>query len=214
MPRVLQRFENPGIHGSASLTLRSSDADPDHVLVRRRFQPSTSGTGEVYWWRLRWRDGHVTPFPDLAADMRKIGRALGSPAFGDIRVIDPDGTLLIGARTGSQDELWLRLATGAYSRIDAIKYFYGIRGDELYYWTGNQAIVRNWRTGAQRLIARYDPTLRLTDQYLLNDPTVRAVERQGPQSPVQISFSGEDLAVKNEGESRATVFSMRVLSSR
>jgi len=211
-PRILQRLENKGVHGSASIALRSFDADPDHVLVRRSFQPSTSQGDQVEWWRLSWRDGRISPFPDLAAELKKNGRTLGSPEFGDIRVIDSDGTLLIGARSGSQDELWLRLATGEYRRLDGFAHFYGIQGDELYYWSGNQALVRNWRTGARRIIAEYDPARRQTSRLLPNDPAVRALERPASQSPVQLSFSGQDLSVKSDA--RATVFSMRGLISR
>jgi hypothetical protein len=211
-PRILQRLENKGVHGSASIALRSFGADPDHVLVRRSFQPSTSQGDQVAWWRLSWRDGRISPYPDLAADLKKNGRALGSPEFGDIRVIDSDGALLIGARAGSQDELWLRPATGAYRRLDAFAHFYGIQGDELYYWTGNQAIVRNWRTDERRIIAQYDPAQRQTSRFLPHDPTVQALERPAPQPSVQIAFSGQGLSVKRDG--RATVFSMRELNSR
>jgi hypothetical protein len=204
-PRILQRLENEGVHGSASVTLRASDADPDHVLVIRSFQPSTSQADKVQRWRLRWRDASVFPYPDLAADLKKNYRTLGSPVFGDVRVIDSDGTLLIGARAGSQDELWLRLATGAYRRLDAIKHFYGVQGDELYYWRGDEAVVRNWRTGAQRLIARYDPIRRLTTRFLQNDPTVVAADLPDPPPPVQLSFSGRDLTVKGGDGARATI---------
>jgi len=213
-PRILQRLENKGVHGSASITLRSFDADPDHVLVRRSFQPSTSQGDHVEWWRLGWRDGRISAFPDLAADMKKNGRSLGSPEFGDVRVLDPQGTLLIGARSGGRDELWLRSATGAYGRLDAIVHFYGIQGDELYYWTGDHAIVRNWRTGARRVIAEYDPAARQTTRLLPHDPTVQALERPEPQSPVRLSFSGQNLSVKSNGDAQATVFSMRELGSR
>jgi hypothetical protein len=213
-PRILQRLENKGVHGSASVTFRTSDADPDHVLVIRSFQPSTSQASKAQRWRLRWRDGSVLPYPDLAADLKKNDRILGSPEFGDVRVIGPDGTLLIGARAGSQDELWLRLAGGAYRRLDAFKHFYGVRGDELYYWTGNQAIVRNWRTGAVRLIARYDPVQRLTTRFLQNDPTVRAMEQPVAPSPVQVSFSGYDLAIKDVRSPGPTLLSLRQLVSR
>ena len=211
-PRILQRLENKGVHGSASIALRGFDADPDHVLVRRSFQPSTSQGDQVAWWRLSWRDGRILSYPDLAADLKNNGRTLGSPEFGDIRVIDSDGTLLIGARSGGQDELWLRPAKGAYRRLDAFTHFYGIQGDELYYWTGNQAVVRNWRTDARRIIAEYDPAQRQTTRILPHDPTVQALERTNPQSPVQIAFSGQDLSVTRDG--RATVFSMRGLTSR
>jgi hypothetical protein len=211
-PRILQRLENKGVHGSAGIALRSFDADPDHVLVRRSFQPSTSQSDQVAWWRLSWREGRILSYPDLAADLKNDGRTLGSPEFGDIRVIDSDGTLLIGARVGGQDELWLRPATGAYRRLDAFTHFYGIQGDELYYWTGNQAVVRNWRTDARRIIAQYDPAQRQTTRLLPNDPTVRALERTNPQPSVQISFRGQDLSVTREA--RTTVFSMRALTSR
>jgi hypothetical protein len=177
-PPILQRLENKGVHGSASIALRSFKADPDHVLVRRSFQPSTSQSDQAAWWRLSWRDGRILSYPDLAADLKKNGRTLGSPEFGDIRVIDSDGALLIGARAGGQDELWLRPATGAYRRLDAFAHFYGIQGDELYYWAGNQAVVRNWRTDARRIIAQYDPAQRQTARLLPNDPVVRAGTRQ------------------------------------
>jgi hypothetical protein len=212
-PRVLQRLENGGVHGSASVALRTSDADPDHVLVIRSFQPSTSQANEVQRWRLGWRDASVVSYPDLAADLKKNHRTLGSPEFGDVRIIDSDGTLLIGARAGNQDELWLRLATGAYRRLDAIKHFYGVQGDELYYWRGDEAVMRNWRTGAQRLIARYDPAQRLTTRFLQNDPTVTAVDTPDPPPSALVSFRGHDLTVKGADGARATI-SMNDLLAR
>ncbi|HEX5377420.1 MAG TPA: hypothetical protein VFW47_02545, partial [Phenylobacterium sp.] len=46
-----------------------------------------------------------------------------------------------------------------------------------YYWTANEARVRNWRSGAVRVIARYDPDRKLTTTLLRGDPTVQAIER-------------------------------------
>ncbi len=179
-PRILQRLGNSGVHGSASLSLHLVDTDPDHVLVVRSVQASTSQASAAQWWRIAWRDGRILRYPDLKADLSARGRTLGSPEFGDVRVIDPDGTLLLGAQAAGGNELWIRRASGQYSQLSAIKHFYGVQGAELYFWTGDEAQVLNWRTGERRVIARYDPDTRQTARLIVNDATVRAVERLPP----------------------------------
>jgi len=178
-PRILQRIENKGVHGSASISLRASDADADHVLVISGGQPSTDQPSRARRWRLDWRGGAALPYPDIAADLKDHGSSLGSRAFGDVQIIALDGTLLIGAMSQGVDQFWLLPPNGNYVLLDHFKQFYGIRGDEIYYWKDNEAVVRNWRTGAARVVARYDVAQRQTTR-LLRDPTVSAIEQARP----------------------------------
>jgi hypothetical protein len=101
-PRVLQRLENRGVDGAASVTLRAAEADPGHLLVLYGEQPSTAEVSRLRMWRLEIGGGAERPIPDLARELKAEGRELGSSEFGDVRVIAADGTLLIGAegRTG------------------------------------------------------------------------------------------------------------------
>jgi len=201
-PRVLQRLENRGVHGSLSVNLRAQEADPTRVLVLQSDQPSTSSaSSRIFWWRLEPSSGKTAPYPDLNADLAARGGRLGSPEFGDVRVLDPDGALLIGAQGSGGDELWLRSAPGAYSRIDAIKHFYGVVGDELYYWSGNEAVVRNWRTGARQVTARYDPQARQTTRLSRDNPTVRALEggREDPRVAVSVGSEHAQVTLGRRG---------------
>jgi len=201
-PRVLQRLENRGVHGSLSVNLRGQDADPTRVLVLQSDQPSTaSAQSRVRWWRLEPASGKTALYPDLKADLQARGRRLGSPEFGDVRVLDPEGALLIGAQGEGGDEIWLRTASGAYSRVDAIKHFYGVRGDDLYYWSANEAVVRNWRTGTKVVTARYDPQARLTTRLVRDNPTVQALEgsREDPTLGVNISAGAVTLGRRAAG---------------
>ena len=192
-PRVLQRIANRELPGSESLSLGWTEADPDHLLVTRGAQPDTrSGAQRIARWRIDWRDGRVLPFPDVEAELEAQGRSLGSTEFGGLRVMDPAGTLMLGARSSGQDEIWLRDPAGGYRRIDAIKHFYGVLGDELYYWSADDAaLVRNWRTGATRVIARYDPAARRTTRFILDDPTVRAIERPLQPAPAGVRVADD-----------------------
>jgi hypothetical protein len=195
-PRILQRIENRGVPGSGAVSLRLAPADPDHVLVLQSEQPSTSQPSRGRWRRIRLSDGKSLPYPDLAAELKTHGRALGSPEFGDIRVIDPDGTLLMGATGPDGGELWVRRPSGAYARLGPLKHFYGVLGEEAYYWSGDQAVVRNWRTLEARVIARYDPQTRQTSTLISRDPTVMAIERPDvPQRDVQISLARDTLSI-------------------
>lgn len=191
-PRVLLRRENGGVSGSTSLSLRSSDADPGHVLVLLSEQPSTARPSALRLSRLRLADGERRPYPDIGADLAAKGRRLGTGEFGDVRVIASDGTLLIGAQGGDGPELWVWRPFGDYQRLDSLKHFYGVAGDELYYWSGDEARVKNWRTGAVRVVARYDPRIRQTSTLLRKDPTVAAVEAG---SPIQSGVSWKDDAI-------------------
>jgi hypothetical protein len=181
-PRVLQRIADPGAHGGLAIALRIAGVDPDHVLVLRSWQPPGAAS-RASWSRLRWRDGAVEPYPDFAAELKQLGRDFGSPAFGDLRALDAAGALLLGARAGEQDELWIYEAGRGLRRIDAFKHFYGVAGDELYYWSGDAAVIRNWRTAAVRLVARYDPATRITTRYLRDDATLRTLERPAAVEP-------------------------------
>ncbi len=183
-PHVLQRVENNALPGSGSLSLRASDDDPEHLLVLRGAQ--VRGGSESSWWRVGWRDGRVLPYPDLEAELRARGRRLGSPKFGDVVVIDPQGDLLIGAQFDNNDEVWLRTEGGGYRLLlDRVASYYGRRGQDLYYWGGDEAVVLNWRTGERRVIARYDPRSKLTTRLAPDDPTVHAIEhaRELPSDP-------------------------------
>ena len=191
-PRVLQRLSNAGVSGSGSVALRTYDADPDHLLVLLGEQSSTAAPSRLRLWRLATADGQVTPYPDLAADLRAKTRRLGSKEFGDVRVIDPDGTLLIGAEGPAGDELWIRSAAGEYRLVDPLKHFYGIRDAELYYWSGDEARVTNWRTGQVRIVARYDPAIRQTSTLIRRDPTVTAIEAAAPKRS-SIAWEGGDI---------------------
>jgi hypothetical protein len=194
-PHILQRIQNRGVPGSGSLTVRVEAADPGHLLAVESVQPSTSETDRTRYWRLRLRDGRVLPYPDLKADLRQRGLELGASEFGDIRVIDPDGTLLIGATGPGGGELWLREAGGRYRRVDPITHFYGVLGTELYYWSGDEAVVRDWRTQAKRVIARYDPQIRQTSRLIARDPTVAALEAtsNGPDIWLSLGVDGQQV---------------------
>ena len=194
-PRVLLRLPNTGVHGGHAVTLRSQDADPGHLLVGVSEQASTDRPSRLRWSRLSLADGRRLAYPDLQAELERQGRRLGSPEFGDIRVLDPDGDLLIGARGAAGDELWLRPADGGWRLIDPIKHFYGVRGDELYYWSGDEAVVKNWRTFARRVIARYDPQLRQTSRLIADDPTARALDRAQPAPDLTVSVPMDGSAV-------------------
>jgi hypothetical protein len=178
--RILQRLENGGVDGASSVGLRVAEADPGHLLVMYGEQASTSRASEMRMWRLDTANGRRRDLPDVAHDLESRDRKLGSRAFGDVRVIAEDGTLLIGAEGPQGAELWLWRPAEGYRRLDALKHFYGVAGGELYYWSGDEARVRDWRTGAYRVIARYDPELRQTFILRRDDPAVRAIEAAPP----------------------------------
>ena len=193
-PQILQRIANLGLHGTASIALRFQVADPDNVLVVRSVQHSTSQASSAQWWRLGWRDGQVRPYPNLSAELAGRGRKLRSPEFGDLLVIDPDGTLLLGAQNEGRQELWLRRPNGLYDRLDEFTHYYGMKGAELYYWSGNEALVVNWQTRTRRTIARYDPLRRVTTRLISDDVTVRAVE-QFAQAQPSVRVSSDRAAI-------------------
>jgi hypothetical protein len=198
---VLQRIANPGEPGTLAASLRVAAVDPDHLIVIRSWQPR-GGVSVASWARMAWRDGNTEPYPDFAAVLKRQGREFGSPAFGDIRALDAAGALLIGARDKDQDELWLYEPGRELRRIDGFRHFYGVAGDELYYWSGDEAVVRNWRTGAARQVARYDPTTRMTTRLLMDDPTVRTIER--PQAgAAQPEISSDRRSVRLPGDGGA-----------
>lgn len=205
-PRILRRFENPGVHGSVGLSVRASDADPDHLLVLQSDQRSPDQAPARRWWRLDWRDGRVEPYPDLKADLANRGRAFGSPDFGDIRVLDPDGTLLIGARAGNVNELWIRTPSGHYDSLGAAQTFYGVAGSEIYMWAGGEAVVLNWRTGERRIIARQDPARQQTTRLILDDPTVRAIEAGSlPKRTVSVSSDASSVIIRDPGGAETSI---------
>jgi len=208
-PRVLQRIANSDLPDSESMSLSWTEADPDHLLVTRGAQRDTSsGARRISRWRIGWRDGTILPFPDVEAELRAKGRSPGSAGFGGPRVMDPGGTLMVGATFSGQEEIWVREPSGDYRRIDAFKQFYGVLGDEIYYWSADDAgLVRNWRTGATRMIARYDPAERRTTRFILDDPTVRAIERapmQPPPASVRVADDRRSLIVR-EADGTETV---------
>lgn len=206
-PRILLRVENSGVPGTTHVALRRAQTDPAHVLVGLRTQGSTRTTPRTRWSRLAIADGQMLPYPDLTAELTARGRTLGSPEVGAEQVLSPQGDLLIGARAGDQDELWLRRAGGDYQRLDAITHFYGVAGDELYYWSGDEAVVRNWRTLGKRVIARYDPQLRQTTRLIRDDPVVKALEGPTPPaSSILVPADGSAVLLESrapDGQSRA-----------
>jgi len=69
---------------------------------------------------------------------------------------------------------------------------FGIRDAELYYWSGDEARVTNWRTGQVRVIARYDPAIRQTSTLIPRDPTVTAIEA-APAKHSSVAWEGGDI---------------------
>jgi hypothetical protein len=187
--RVLQRLRNPGLPGSAHVGLRLEPGDPTHVLVIHSDQPSTAtAINRVRRWRLDPSSGQTEPVADVAAELAAKGRTLGAKEFGDLRVIDPAGALLVGATGPDGEELWVRTPDGAWRDLGPLTHFYGVLGDEVYLWSVDAAVVRNWRSGAERVIARYDPQVRQTSTLIRGDPTVTAIERRpGGAADVQLS---------------------------
>jgi hypothetical protein len=176
--RILERLDNPWVHSSDGVGLRVEPADPGRVLATWAGQATTSEPSRTRRWRLDPASSAVLPYPDLGVELARSGRTLGCPAFGDLRVIDPDGTLLLGFEGPDGPGLMVRSPAGDLRRLDAIEQFYGVHGTEVYYWsTSGEAIVRDWRTGAARVIARYDPAIRQTTTLVRNDPTVTAIDR-------------------------------------
>jgi hypothetical protein len=204
-PRILRTFPNRGEHGSLHAALRVSPADPDHGLLLLSWQDRDGS--RTSWARIAWKDGTLAPYPDFAAELRREGRQFGSPEFGDVRPLDATGALLVGVRATKTDELWIYEPGHGLRRLDGFTHFYGVTGDELYYWSGDSALVRNWRTNAARLIARYDPATRTTTRYLLSDPTVLAIERP-PAARTEPEIASEARAVRAPNENGV----MRTLS--
>jgi len=195
--RVLWRLRNPGVHGSLAVSLRAAAADPEHLLALASWQPPGSGASTSSWSRLGWRGGGREPLPDLAALLRAQGRSFGSPEFGDVRVLDDKGSLLIGAQAAGVGEIWLYQPGAGLRLVAPIKHFYGVAGDELYYWSGDEAVLRNWRTGATRLVARYDPATRVTTRHLRDDPALRTLDQPAPTGPqVEIAPDGRSVRVR------------------
>jgi hypothetical protein len=158
-------------------------------------------------WRLAIPGGELTPdpTPDFGSELKLRGRK-DSSRFGPFRLLDREGDFLLALQGGAADELWLRRANGDYQLIDSFKDFYGLRGDELYYWSAaNEAVVRNWRTSETRIIARYDPVLRRTVRLLPHDPTVRALEsgELKPDLTVAVSFDRRQVLVEKRSKSGA-----------
>jgi hypothetical protein len=183
---ILQRLRNPGLPGSAQVGLRLEPGDPTRVLVIHSDQPSTAtAISRVRRWRLDPSSGQSEPIADVVAELGAKGRTLGAKEFGDLRVIDPAGALLVGATGPEGEELWARTPDGAWRDLGPLTHFYGVLGDEVYLWSVNAAVVRNWRTGAERVIARYDPQVRQTSTLIRGDPTVVAIEqrRDGARGP-------------------------------
>jgi hypothetical protein len=203
-PRILLRLPNEGVPGTAGVSLTAHDVDAGHVIVDAWEQtPGVLGRGRsvrLRSWRLAIPGGGLTPdpTPDFGSELKLRGRK-ASTRFGPFRMLDREGDYLLALQGGAADELWLRRANGEYRLIDGFKEFYGLRGDELYYWSvANEAVVRNWRTSETRVIARYDPVLRRTVRLIRDDPTVRAQE-SGELSPavaVGISIGGEEVLVE------------------
>jgi len=206
-PRLLMRAPNPGVPDVARVTLDPYERDPEHVFVRIVEQASTSVSTPpmVRYLRLSTRDGSVLPYPDLKAELRARGRSLGADAFGDLQVLDPEGDLLVGAASADGDELWIRRAGGDYRLIDPVTHYYGLREDELYYWSGHEAVVRNWRTLERRVIARYDPALRQTVTLIRDDPTVRALQTpvRQPRLVATVADSGSSISIETRGPAGA-----------
>ena len=196
--RVLQRWPNRGVHGSSGVALRASDLDPDHLLVLRSWQAKGEGVARARWARLNWRTGDIRDYPDFGRELEAHGRRFGSKAFGDVRPLDAAGALLIGAETGGADELWIYEPTRGLRRFDVFKHFYGVVGDELHYWRGHEAVLRNWRTGVTRLVARYDPTTRITTRYLRDDAALRETEGARPSQPA-VTIASDRRSVRLEG---------------
>jgi hypothetical protein len=195
--RILQRLPNPGLPGSAHVGLRAQPGDPTRVLVTHSDQPSTAtAINRVRRWRLDPSSGETLAVADVAAELAAKGRTLGAKEFGDLRVIDPAGALLVGATGAQGEELWARSADGGWRNLGPLTHFYGVLGDEVYLWSVNAAVVRNWRTGAERVIARYDPQIRQTATLIRGDPTVVAIEqrRDGGKGP-QVSVDGQAILV-------------------
>lgn len=194
-PRVLQRLETRGLRGSASVGLRAQAADPDHALVIYSQQASTSQPSRSQRWRLSLNDAAVLPYPDLEMALAREGRTFGAAAFGDVRVLDPDGSLLIGAKGPEGEELWTWRPGGTMQKLDGLKQFYGVRGDEVGYWVGHESRVRNWRTGAVRVVARYDPVTLATTTAMPHDPMANAATWNGPEATRSVQVSADHSAV-------------------
>jgi hypothetical protein len=194
--KVLQRLANPGLPGSSHLALRLEPGDPGRILVSQSDQPSTaSGVHRVRRWRLDPAGGQALPLPDLAAELALKGLTLGASEFGDLKVLSPAGDLLIGAAGPAGEELWVRQASGAWRSLGPLTHFYGLHGDEVYLWSGDQAVVRNWRTGAERVIARYDPQVRQTSTLIRGDPAVVAIEQRRDVHAPQVTVDGQSIRV-------------------
>lgn len=212
-PRILLRLPNNGVPGTAAVGLRSHDVDPGHVVVAasEQWPAGVPGRGQrtlrARSWRLAIPGGELSPdpTPDFGSELKLRGRT-SSAKFGPFRLLDREGDYLLALKGGAADELWLRRANGEYRLIDGFKDFYGLRGDELYYWSAaDAAVVRNWRTSETRVIARYDPVLRRTIRLIRDDPMVRAQEsgELKPDVAVAVSNDGRQVLVERRGASGA-----------
>ncbi|HET9160693.1 MAG TPA: hypothetical protein VFN88_08775 [Caulobacteraceae bacterium] len=196
----IHTFAADGMPGSGHLTIRAYPGDPQHMLVALFDQPSARDLTRVRRWRLDLASWSLEPLPDVEKELAMVGRRLGAREFGDLRLAAGDGSLLLGVSGADGDQLWTRSAEGRLRRIAPLTHFYGVVGDEVYLWSGDEGVVDNWRTGVRRIVARYDPATRTTSTLIRDDPTVNAIQHRDhdPAPVATVSSDRQSISVDSD----------------
>jgi hypothetical protein len=212
--RILRRDDNvEWVHHGNELHMRREERDPSRLLlVSSGTTLDYQGFGSKCWW-FDPLSGARTAFPALKEELALRGQSLGTSEFGDFRALDERGTLLVGSESADGTKipkLSLRRTEGGWTPIDDIKHFYGIDGDEIHYWTlDDAATLYNWRTGQRRVVARYDPHIKQTIILVAHDPAVERIQAAAvavPSLGVSVTSDGAQLQL---GEKTTTGWSYR-----
>lgn len=196
-PRKLAEFRNEALAGTGSVTLSWYAEDPAHIYATRAGQLDYSSHYLSDEIRIALNDGAIEHLK-LRDQLAARGRDLGASGFGGFIPLDDSGTLLVGARQGDRQELWLRPSHGPPRKLADFDRYERRVGDDLVYSVNGPpftTFAMNWRTGAVRPILRYklhSTGLNWHELEARDDPAFQALNRPQQQSsnPAHVEVDG------------------------
>lgn len=196
--REILRWDNDALSGTAGAGVRWFPDDPAHLYVLFSAQRTTSLPLQYLSEQRRVDlDRGVQQRFDLEVEVRVLGRSLGVEGFGEFYPLARDGTLLVGAESEGQRELWVRPPSARYRKLASFDRFDGQADEAIVYSLNGPPFTTyavNWKTGARRTLLRYNASNTGHEFAARDDPAFRRLNE-----PSAGAAAAEKITVSDDG---------------
>ncbi len=203
--REIARYNNAALLGKGHIRIDWFEADPLHLYGTLSGQLTSllpaRRLGDTV--RINLNGQELARF-DLSRELAAQGRNFGAKGVGT-RVVDADGTMLVGATHDKVRELWRRDPNGKWTLLDSFDTNVEIIDSDFVYKRGNYLFAQNWMTGEARELLYFNPSTQQSEILMPGDKALLRNNEYRPKRWVQFRSTSADIQIMRDNVPIASI---------